>query len=91
MPILNYRTKRDTAENATVLPETNSFEQNQTTISEESSTEEVPTQPPTNAEPETMTMSSTNENTYPSFHVTYWMFYPYSQVSSALNSKFSFV
>lgn len=27
------------------------------------------------------TENSTSNNLYPSFHVTYWMFYPYSQVS----------
>lgn len=28
---------------------------------------------------------STADNLYPSFHVTYWMFYPYSQVNKLLN------
>lgn len=33
--------------------------------------------------------SATNNDSYPNFHVTYWMFYPYSQVSARMFHIFS--
>lgn len=77
----NARNKRDLAEMTTSLPAENDFtkipdsikilsndidERNETNINE--------------SERHSDGMGNADNITYPSFHVTYWMFYPYSQV-----------
>lgn len=87
---LNIREKRDIiATNVTFLPINGTELPISTTESTENLSTEIPSSPKSNFSFEKRLNStptnSENEQKYPRFHVTYWMFYPYSQVNGPIN------